>query len=70
MAHDLWIKNFSVRIDDYDSQGNRLQLIAEADIMDSDSKNDQALRNALLALAEKHKFELYQLYLHEVRYRE
>ena len=70
MAHDLWIKNFSVRIDDYDQQGNMVQNIAETDIMDSDSKNDQSLRNALLVLAEKHKMELYQLFLHEVRNRE
>lgn len=67
MTHDLWIKNFSVRIDDYDKNGNRIQNIAEVDIMDSPSANDQWLRNALLELAENHKVELYELYLKEMK---
>ena len=67
MTHDLWIKNFSVRIDDYDNEGNQIQNIAEVDIMDSDSANDQWLRNALLELAEKYKTELYELYRKEMK---
>ncbi len=66
MTHDLWTKNFSVRIDDYDAEGNLIQNIAEVDTMDSDSANDQWLRTALLELVERHKEELYELYRKEM----
>ena len=66
MQTDFWIKNFEVRLDNWDNEGTHVKKIAGVDLQIDEDKNgthDRALRQAIEELVENHKEELKKLYL-------